>query len=144
MEMGIFDFFRRLSFFKGRDTEGMTEEDLDFDKWIQAHRDWRQRLVSFIGGNSAEVLEPEIICRDDRCALGQWIHGHGGKFYGDLEVFVRLRENHLQFHQSAGKVVSCFKAEGAVAATRMLNRDFDQHSLRVIGDLQSLERLVRD
>lgn len=141
--MAFFDFFRKLTFFNGRDTEGLNEEDLDFEKWEEAHRNWRQRLANLIAGNSSETLDPEIVCRDDHCALGQWIHGHGSRYYGDLDIFNDLRRHHADFHQSAGKVLCCFRDEGPAAATKLLHRDFDQHSLRVIGDLHSLEKTVR-
>jgi len=54
--MSFFDFFRKLSFFKGRSVEGLQEEDLDFQKWIAAHRNWRRRLQDYIDGASVENL----------------------------------------------------------------------------------------
>ena len=141
--MAMFDFFRRLSFFKGRNTEGMTEDDLDFKKWIQAHRDWRLRLSNYISGQSNEQLDEDHICRDDRCALGQWIHGNGGKYYGDLDVFRDMRHHHATFHRSAADVVRCFKAEGEAAAAKLMQRDYDRDSLRVISDLEKLEGLIK-
>ena len=140
--MALFDFFRRLSFFKERDTAGMTAEDLDFKKWIQAHRDWRQRLTNYIAGTSTEELDEETVCRDDRCALGQWIYGHGMKYYGDLTVFHDMRHHHADFHRSAGNVIRCFKSQGTQAAKRMMHQDFDRNSFLVISDLQSLERRI--
>ncbi|MBS1190150.1 MAG: methyl-accepting chemotaxis sensory transducer [Rhodocyclaceae bacterium] len=141
--MALFDFFRRLAFFKGRDTEGLTAEDLDFDKWIQAHRDWRTRLTNYINGVSGDPLDEAVICRDDRCALGQWIHGHGEKFYGDLEKFRDMRNHHAEFHRSAGKVVHCFKNDGLAAARKLMHNDFDRNSLTVINDLQALKTTIR-
>lgn len=140
--MALFDFFRRLSFFKGRNTEGMTEKDLDFKAWIQAHRDWRQRLTGHINGTNSEVLDEAVVCRDDRCALGQWIHSNGGKFYDDLEVFRNMRHHHAEFHRCAGQVIRVFRNDGMGAASKLLHNDFDRHSLLVISDLQALEKTV--
>lgn len=140
--MALFDLFRRLSFFKGRNTEGMTEKDLDFNAWIHAHREWRHRLSNYINGSSSETLEEDTACRDDRCALGRWIYENGVKYYGDLDLFRDMRYHHAEFHRSAGKVVRCMKEEGAAQATKMLNNDFDRHSLQVISHLQHLERAV--
>jgi methyl-accepting chemotaxis protein len=140
--MALFDLFRRLSFFKGRNTEGITEQDLDFKAWIQAHRDWRQRLTNHINGAGNETLDEDAVCRDDRCALGRWIYENGVKYYGDLELFRNMRYHHAEFHRTAGKVVRCLKEEGVAPATKMLHNDFDRHSVLVISDLQNLEKTV--
>lgn len=142
--MAFFDLFRRLSFFRGRNTAGMTAEDLDFEKWVEAHRAWRRRLTDHINGTSEEVFDEETVCRDDRCALGQWIHGHGTAYYGDLEVFRTLRHHHADFHQCAGKVIRCFRTEGAPAAKRMMRYDFDRNSFLVISDLKFLESTIKN
>lgn len=140
--MGLFDFFRKLAFFRGRDTEGLAEEDLDFQKWIKAHRDWRARLIAFIGGTSEERLDEYEVCRDDRCALGQWIHGHGTQYYGDVDVFEQLKTHHRDFHVSAGMVIAMFKKAGAQAATKALHQEFDLNSMRVVRSIEALERTV--
>lgn len=141
--MALFDFFRKLSFFKGRSTEGLREEDLDFQKWIGAHRNWRQRLVAYIDGTSGETLDEAVICRDDRCDLGKWIHGNGTKFYGGEVPFQRLVGDHAAFHRAAGEVVGLFKASGEKEARRTLTGDFDLCSMRVIDGLEQLERRVK-
>lgn len=140
--MGLFDFFRKLAFFRGRNTEGLAEEDLDFQKWVKAHRDWRARLTAFIDGTNAEQLDEYEICRDDRCALGQWIHAHGTQFYGDVPVFEQLKTHHRDFHVSAGMVVAMFKKAGAQSARKALNQDFDLQSMRVVRSIEALERQV--
>lgn len=141
--MALFDFFRKFSFFKGRSTEGLLEEDLDFQKWIAAHRNWRQRLVAYLDGSSSETLDESVICHDNRCDLGEWIHGNGNKFYGDVPVFQRLIQDHAAFHRSAAEVVGQFKQGGEKDARRILNGEFDLCSMRVIGGLEQLERQVR-
>lgn len=140
--MAFFDFFRNLAFFNNRDTQGMMQDDLDFNKWIQAHREWRQRLTNYVNGNSAEALDETVVCRDDRCPLGQWIHGNGEKYYGDLDIFQNMRQHHAQFHASAGGVIRAFKTHGMAGAKNLLNTDFDQNSLRVVSDLHALESKI--
>ena len=141
--MAFFDFFRNLAFFNNRDTQGMTQDDLDFNKWIQAHREWRQRLSNHINGSSAEALDETLVCRDDRCPLGQWIHGSGEKYFGDLDIFQSMRQHHAQFHSSAASVVHSLKTKGPAAAKSLLNTDFDQNSMLVVSDLHSLEKKIR-
>ncbi len=140
--MALFNLFRNISFFKGRSTEGLNEEDLDFSKWITAHRDWRHRLVAYIEGASNEQLDEHAICHDNRCDLGKWIHGNGKKFYGDEAVFQRLQEDHAAFHRAAGEVVSQFKSGGEKEARRVLNGDFDMRSMHVVNGLEQLERKI--
>ncbi|MBI4757104.1 MAG: CZB domain-containing protein [Betaproteobacteria bacterium] len=141
--MAFFDFLRRFSFFRGRNTEGLREEDVDFQKWINAHREWRRRLTGYIDGTSEETLDENVVCRDDRCDLGKWINGNGTKFYAELPVFQQMRRNHSEFHVSAGQVVKVYKASGRQAARKMLHADFDLCSLRVVVGLESLERQVK-
>ncbi len=141
--MALFNFFTRLSFFKGRNTDGMTEEDLDFAKWTHVHQQWRGRLLSYINGTSSEALNEEVICLDDRCDLGRWIHDHGRRYYGDVPVFNELRSHHTHFHRSAGNIVAMYKTKGAAAAQKALHGDFDLHSMRVIRSLEGLERHVK-
>lgn len=141
--MALFDLFRNFSFFKGRTTEGLNEEDLDFQKWIMAHRDWRRRLVAYIEGASNETLDEKVICCDDRCDLGHWIHGNGQKFYGDEAVFQQLVGDHAAFHRAAGDVVGQYKTSGEKDARRILNGDFDLRSMHVINGLEQLERKVK-
>lgn len=140
--MALFDFLRKFRFFRGRDTAGIAEEDLDFSKWVKAHRDWRARLIAYINGDSTEILEEAVVCRDDRCALGQWIHGSGAHYYGDVDVFQQLKSHHADFHLSAGMVVAMFKKAGGKAATKTLHQDFDLNSIRVIRGIEALERKV--
>lgn len=142
--MALLNFFRKLSFFKGRATEGLKEEDLDFQKWIAAHRDWRRRLLAYIDGKSTETLDEHLICHDNRCELGQWIYGNGGKFYGDQALFQALIDEHAAFHRSAGDVVGLFKRQGEKSARRALNGEFDLHSMHVVSSLEQLERLVKE
>ncbi len=141
--MAFFDFFRKLSFFKGRSTEGLNEEDLDFQKWVSAHRDWRRRLTLFIQGASQEALDEHVICHDDRCDLGRWIHSNGKRFYGDQHVFHQLVEDHAAFHVAAGEVVRQYKAQGEKEARRTLNGAFDLYSMHVVSGLEKLEVIVK-
>jgi hypothetical protein len=141
--MALFDFFKKFSFFGGRSTEGLREEDLDFQKWVAAHRDWRRRLLEYIDGIGKEELDETIVCQDNRCELGKWIHGNGRKFYGGEAIFQRLVYDHAAFHRSAGKVISLFKKRDEKNAHRALNSEFDLHSMHVINALEQLEHRVK-
>lgn len=141
--MGLFDFFRKAKFFQGKDIADLHEEDLDFQKWIGAHRQWRQRLTGFIDGSSNENLDENVVCQDNRCDLGKWIYNNGQKFYGDLPVFRQIVEDHAHFHRCAGQVIRCHKTEGAHTARKLLNSDFDFYSVKVVSGLENLERQIK-
>lgn len=141
--MAIFNFFRNISYFVGRDTSGLQTEDVDFVKWVNAHRNWRQRLIAYIDGSSQEALDEKLVCQDHLCDLGKWIHSNGNRYYGDLDVFKDLRRKHAVFHLNAGDVVHTFKAEGKDAARKLLRAEFDHTSIQVVAGLQALERKVK-
>lgn len=142
--MGLLDFFRQFSFFRDRDVAELEEDDVNFQKWILAHRDWRRRLVAYIEGGSKEELDENVICRDNQCELGKWIYGHGSKFYNGLPVFHQMVRDHATFHQCAGHVVKIYKTEGSQAARKVLNTDFDTYSLKVVSGLNSLEWEIKE
>lgn len=141
--MGLFDFLRKANFFQGKDTAELKDEDLDFQKWIGAHRQWRQRLTGFIDGSNTEHLDENVVCHDNRCDLGKWIYSNGQKFYGDLPTFRQIVQDHAQFHRCAGQVIHSHKNEGPQAARKLLNSDFDYYSVKVIGGLETLERQIK-
>jgi methyl-accepting chemotaxis protein len=74
----------------------------DFDKAIDAHRQWKVKLRKAISDH--EKLDGDTICRDDQCPLGKWIHGPGGAQWGGRPTFVDLQKKHAEFHQAAGNV----------------------------------------
>jgi methyl-accepting chemotaxis protein len=77
--------------------------NFDFDKAIDAHRQWKVKLRKAICDKDHQ-LDADTICRDDRCPLGQWLHGEGGQQWGSKPRFVALLSKHAEFHQVAGGV----------------------------------------
>ncbi|ACB34433.1 methyl-accepting chemotaxis sensory transducer [Leptothrix cholodnii SP-6] len=84
----------------GAASETVAAADFDFDKAIEAHRQWKVKLRQAIA--SHDKLDADKICRDDQCPLGQWIHGPGGTQWGTRPTFVALLQKHAEFHQTAG------------------------------------------
>ncbi|MGE5470000.1 MAG: methyl-accepting chemotaxis protein [Bacteroidota bacterium] len=109
---------------------------LDFDGAIEAHGKWKQRLVDYVAGGS-EHLDPNVVGRDDQCALGCWIHGDGRAMnrhanYGDLKL------EHAGFHQCAAAVIRARLAGNTAAAREQIEGEFSSRSRRVIGLLESM------
>jgi methyl-accepting chemotaxis protein len=92
--------------------------DFDFDRAIAAHRDWKVKLRKAIA--QKEQLDADSICRDDRCPLGQWLHGPGGAQWGSRPTFVALLERHAAFHVAAGDVARRINAGSYADAERLI------------------------
>ena len=91
--------------------------DFDFDKAIEAHRQWKVRLRKAIADRAQ--LDADTICRDDRCPLGQWLHGAGGQRWGGQPGFIALLGKHAEFHDVAGSVARQINS-GAMAEAEQL------------------------
>ena len=91
--------------------------DFDFDKAIEAHRQWKVRLRKAIAERAQ--LDAATICRDDRCPLGQWLHGAGGQRWGGQPGFIALLDKHAEFHDVAGSVARQINS-GAMAEAEQL------------------------
>jgi len=93
--------------------------DFDFDQAIEAHRQWKVKLRKAIAGH--DTLDSDAICRDDRCPLGQWIHGPGGAQWGTRPTFVELLNKHAEFHHTAGAVARQINAGQFTQAEGLIN-----------------------
>ena len=115
--------------------------DFDFDQAIEAHRQWKVRLRSAIANQQS--LDADTICRDDRCPLGQWLHGQGGHRWGDRPDFVQLIDRHREFHQAAGQVARSINAGQYDNAERMIGSGsvFAQASNAVTTVLTRVKRM---
>jgi len=94
------------------------DDGFDFDTAIEAHRQWKVRLRKAIAEHAQ--LDADTICRDDRCPLGQWLHGAGGRRWGAQPGFVALLEKHAEFHAAAGAVARQINAGAFADAERLI------------------------
>ena len=98
--------------------ETVVSDDFDFDAAIGAHRQWKVKLRKAIAGH--ETLDAQTICLDDRCPLGRWIHGPGGKRWGSRPTFSELLGKHAEFHSEAGAVARKINAGDYADAERLI------------------------
>lgn len=75
---------------------------MDLDQAIAAHTQWKLKLRTAI--NRKEQLDVAVVCRDDQCPLGKWLHGEGRMQYGAKGTFTRLIDSHRKFHAEVGNV----------------------------------------
>ncbi|MFZ3175988.1 MAG: CZB domain-containing protein [Thiobacillus sp.] len=115
---------------------------MDWMEIIGAHVMWKQRLTSFLAGESTENLDPETIRLDDRCALGKWLYGEGSAM-SELPRYEEVRGLHAQFHQYAADVVNLHLAGNSAEAEKLLQGDYSRLSEklkhRVIGLSQQVK-----
>lgn len=114
----------------------------DIDMAIAAHQNWKCRLLAYLNNESSEDMAPEVICFDDRCDLGRWIHGAGKVHLGSFPGFTALMGHHKMFHYAASNVVALSKAGKQLHSQKMLDDQFATYSKAVVDDLERMRRAV--
>lgn len=114
--------------------------EIDIDTAISAHDNWKIRLQSYLNGQSTEDLKPELVCMDDRCDLGKWLHGPGELRLGSYPAFSMLLARHKYFHVQASTVLALAQAQDTEKAEQMLQGSYRQASNQVIFLLKELKR----
>lgn len=138
--MGIFSNL----FGQNKDKASSIRKEIDITEAVNAHMKWKARLQHCLDGTSDEILDPMIICRDDQCTLGKWIHGPAVKhFHGDPE-FNTLRSDHAQFHFIASNVVYKIQQNDQDGAMSLFHGDYVQASRKVIYALTELNKQLEE
>ncbi|MDD2925872.1 CZB domain-containing protein [Rhodoferax sp.] len=114
--------------------------EIDIDKAISAHENWKARLQNYLDGQSTEDLKPEVICLDNRCDLGQWLHGPGQQRLGKYPAFSALIARHQHFHLQAANVVTLVQADKKAEASRVMDSSYRHASNQVVLLLKELKR----
>jgi len=107
---------------------------------INAHIKWKIRLEKYLAGTSEEKLDPAVVCRDDQCVLGKWIHGSAEKHFQDGEGLKVLRDDHAEFHVIAGKIVSSVQKNDKITAETLMKGPYMNASRKVVRDLTELNK----
>lgn len=115
---------------------------MDWMEIIGAHVMWKQRLTSFLAGESTESLDPETIRLDERCALGKWLYGEGTAM-SELPRYEEVRGLHAQFHQYAADVVNLHLAGNTAEAEKLLQGDYSRLSERLKHRIIGLSQQVK-
>ncbi len=112
--------------------------EIDIDTAIAAHENWKLRLQNYLEGRSSEDLRAEVVCLDDRCDLGRWLHGTGRERLGKYTAFSVLVARHKYFHVQASTVVAQAQAGQHEQAAATLNSSYRHASNQVVLLLKSL------
>ena len=114
--------------------------EIDIDTAIAAHENWKLRLQNVLDGKSSEELRPEVVCLDDRCDLGKWLHGPGGQRLGKYPAFTALVARHNYFHVQASNVLALAQSGEAEKAAQTLGSSYRHASNQVVLMLKELKR----
>ncbi|MFM2065242.1 MAG: hypothetical protein RLZZ584_151 [Pseudomonadota bacterium] len=116
--------------------------EIDIDTAIEAHQNWKIRLSNYLDGVSTEDLRPELVCLDDRCELGRWLHGAGNARFGGYPIFSILIARHRMFHIQASTVIALAQAGDRQRAMEALQGGYRHASQQVIVLLRELRKGV--
>lgn len=76
---------------------------MDFDGAITAHAAWKQKLADYLGKKDGSLNAADLGA-DNKCPLGQWIHGEGVK-HTKLAEYGKLKSEHARFHKAVAGIV---------------------------------------
>ena len=131
------NFFTSLFSLAEIDNKNLNDE-VNIPEAITAHVNWKVRLQKYVDGKSEEKLDPMVVCRDDQCDLGKWIHGPATKHFHDDQSFRELRADHAQFHYVAANVVRYMQEGDEGGARALLKGEYARVSHHVLMLLNEL------
>ena len=93
------------------------------DSAINAHNEWKERLLAAIESGGGE-LKPEVIAKDDVCILGKWLYSDEvpitEKTSSDYE---KVRTWHALFHKEAGYVIELVQQQKIDEAKQAMQQE---------------------
>lgn len=137
--MTVVDMLERELLGAGKKSQQVEKADLNFQEAIQAHLKWKGRLKNYIEGIGGEKLDSRVVCQDNQCPLGKWIHGSGQK-YAHFPMYSVLKKEHALFHKAAGDiVVAVQKQDKNVSIMIADGSEFDKRTKSTVSALQELD-----
>ncbi len=117
---------------------------MKFDEAIQAHAAWKIKLTTYIRKPDG-VLKSAEVRVDNKCALGQWLHGEG-KEHASLDEYRTLISEHARFHRTAGEVIDRANKGLEKNGDRALNfySEYGVASRSVVKAIKDLQKKVED
>ncbi len=124
------------------DSARLALDGLDIQVAISAHENLKNRLQAYLDGTSKEVFDAYVVCFDDRCDLGKWIHSSGKAKLSQYPGFASLMSHHKMLHFTASNVVALQDRGKTAEAGAILNGQFSQFSKSVVSDLDALKSMA--
>lgn len=114
--------------------------DMDIESAVQAHGNWKLRLLNYARGTGTEKIDLQTLSKDDLCVLGRWLHGEGQKYASSVR-FAKLLETHSAFHTCAASIGNLVARGDVAAAEAQLNSvgsEFNRLSFKMMAFLRDL------
>lgn len=113
---------------------------MDFDAAIAAHSSWKVKLSTYLKKPDGSLKTADVQV-DNKCQLGQWIHGEGAK-WSHLPEYTTLKAEHARFHKAAAEVIKKADAGKNVSEDVAIGgaSEFAQASSKVISAIMSMKR----
>ena len=138
-------FFSKLFGSNASKVAAKIGEEINIMEAINAHILWKIRLEKYLDGTSEENLDPGVICRDDQCKLGKWIHGQALQYFSaDDETLTTLRSDHAHFHVTAASIVTLVQSNKHSEAEQIMDGEYTQASRKVVRDLTLLGKHISE
>lgn len=116
---------------------------MNFDDAIMAHTQWKMKLAIYVS-NPDRSLHASDVAADNKCQLGQWLHGEGQK-YSALPEFSKLVSDHAHFHKAASAIIR--KADSGQHVTEEIalgaHSEFASASTAVVQALMAMKNEVK-
>jgi methyl-accepting chemotaxis protein len=91
---------------------------MNLENAIAAHAEWKTKFRSAI--EKKEKLDAASISQDNKCPLGQWLHGEAKAKYAGLRSHGVCLAKHAEFHKCAGEVAKAINAGKYAEAESMI------------------------
>jgi hypothetical protein len=91
---------------------------MDLELAWRVHNEWKIKLRIAIA--KQEQVDSSSISADNRCQLGEWLHGEAKLKYGKLTFYSDCVSKHSAFHQEAGKVAQAINSKNYALAKTMM------------------------
>jgi methyl-accepting chemotaxis protein len=91
---------------------------MNLDSAIAAHAEWKTKFRGAI--QTKAQLDAASISLDNKCPLGQWLHGDAKAKYTKLADYATCVTKHAEFHRCAGNVAKTINAGKYTDAEAMI------------------------
>lgn len=113
---------------------------MNFDEAIAAHGAWKMKLSAYLKKPDGSIKAADIQV-DNKCILGQWIHGDGAK-HKALPEYEVLKKEHARFHKAAAEVVKKADSGQSTAEETALGAksEFGAASVAVVTAIMAMKK----
>ena len=114
---------------------------MKFGDAINVHRGWKIKLATYIHKPDGS-LKADVACCDDKCDMGQWIHGSEARQFSSLEEFITMKAEHARFHREAGRIIREIDSGKSIDEEAVLGAqsEFGKTAAAVVSAIMALKK----